>query len=147
MKKALILLSSFISVVSTAQKELPILRTNSKSLNIREGNVIYPKIWSVSPEVKIDEFVTKKFTDNKEVSFFSDIDTLTIDVKPGRIYDFIILIDNKKAFTRINTDTTKDASIGKMKILNYTHTNKSLQEGKDTIPFRIGNDNRIYSLE
>ena len=142
MRKIFAATLAFISISCSAQVELPVLKTNSEILSIREGNVIYPDVWSTSPKVELDEFITKKVSGKKDISFYSSIDTLTFTVEPNKTYDFIILLDNKKAYTRINTDTTKEASIEEMKILEYRHN--KLENRKDTIPFSIGNDNRIY---
>ncbi len=141
-KNCLILLI-IISVSCAGQNKLPILKANSELLSIREGNVIYPDIWRISPEVKLDEYVAKKFSNSKTISFYSKIDTISFNVVPNKNYDFIVSINNKKAFTRISTDTIK-AKMPDMKILNFDYIKKNLIENNDTIPFSIGKDNRIY---
>jgi hypothetical protein len=112
MKIILSLLFALSLISCSNQKETQILKTNSKTISIKDGDGFYKDIWEISPETELDEFITRKFVGKKEVSFISDIDTLTFNVSPNNTYDFIIEFNGKeKAFTRINTDTLKQPSI------------------------------------
>jgi len=125
-----------------AQKKLPILKTNKTSISIKEGNSDYKDIWTISPEVKPDIFVTQKFTETKIITFYSDIDTISLTVKPNKKYDFIILLNGKdKAYTQINTDSKQNPSLEPK--LFYTRL-KNTNRVTDTIPFILGKDNRIH---
>jgi predicted aspartyl protease len=135
----IILLSS-----CSSQKKLPILKTSSKAVSIKEGNEFHQNIWTISPEVELDEFVVQKFTGTKKVSFVSDIDTLTFNVTPNNSYDFVIQFNNEKAFTRINTDTLKEGSLPVKKILEYYVKDQNRKSLADTIPFTLGSDNGIH---
>ncbi len=143
--KTIIYLTLITILLSCAHKQnLPVLRTNSKVISIQDGNDFYKDIWTISSEVELDEFVTYKFNGEKNVSFISDIDTLIFNVTPNKIYDFVIQYNQEKAFTRINTDTLKEASIPKKKILEYYYDNKTRNSLTDTIPFTLGEDHRIH---
>lgn len=144
MKKLMTIIFILMSMFCVAQGELPTLKTNTKIINIQDGNVLYLGIWGVSSKVKWDEYFTGKIENKKTLKFFSEIDTLTFIVEPNKKYDFIVLLGNEKAYTRINTDATKKPSNSKMKVLQYHKKRKNASFGKDTIPFRIGNDNRIH---
>ncbi|WP_226789106.1 aspartyl protease family protein [Polaribacter porphyrae] len=120
------------------------MQTKSKTVSIKDGAILYSDIWTISPEVELDEFVPQRFNGEKDVSFISDIDTITFTVKPNKIYDFSIIHNNKKAHTRINTDTLKQVSITPEKTIEYHYQDKNKQSLADTIPFKIGKDNRIY---
>ncbi|MCG9793395.1 aspartyl protease family protein [Flavobacterium algicola] len=126
------------------RKSPPILKTNAKVISIQDGNTFHENGWTVSPEVAVDEFVTSKSLVEKKVSFISDIDTLTFNVIPNRAYDFIIQYNQQKAFTRINTDTLKEASIAEKKILIYYYDDENRESLTDTIPFILGDDQRIH---
>ena len=143
MKKTIILLSLIVLSCNQKEKELPILKTNSETLSIQEGNVLYPNIWKISPELEWDEYNVNKFTGNKKISFCSDIDTLTFDVVPNNKYEFIVSYKDQKAKTRIITDTLNGGNLD-MLALKYKRVNTNLNIKSDTIPFSIGADNRIY---
>lgn len=142
--KSTIYLALVIALSSCSnQKEIPILKTTSKIVSIKDGNKLHKDIWTISSEVELDEFIVSTFVGKKEVSFISDIDTLTFEVKPNSTYDFIIQYNEEKAFTRINTDTLQEATLPS-KILEYYYDNSNRKSLTDTIPFTIGIDNRIH---
>lgn len=125
-----------------AQKQLPVLKTNKTSINIKEGDFDYKDAWTLSPEVQPDVFVTNPFVGNKTIIFYSDIDSISFNVKPNKKYDFIILLNGKdKAYTQINTDSKGNPSIEPK--LFYTRL-KNTNQAADTIPFTLGMDNRIH---
>ncbi|KGL59042.1 aspartyl protease family protein [Polaribacter sp. Hel1_85] len=145
MKVILSLLFALSLISCLNKKETQILKTNSKTISIKDGDGFHKDIWEISPETELDEFITRKFVGKKEVSFISDIDTLIFNVSPNNSYDFIIEFNGKeKAFTRINTDTLKQPSIPPKKILDYYYKDINRIANKDTIPFMLGKDNRIY---
>jgi hypothetical protein len=134
-----------ISISCYSQKQLPVLKTNSKVVSIKEGDIIHPDIWTISPEVEFDEFVCNPFTGKKEITFYSDIDTLKISVKPENNYDFIIQYnDSIEAHTRISTFSKKEPSILPKKILYYKHIDESKNSETDTISFKLSKDGRIF---
>ncbi len=140
-----ILMAFAIGAIScTNQEKVLTLKSTSKLVSIKEGDLLHKDGWTISPEIEIDEFITNQFVGEKKVSFISDIDTLSFAVTPNNIYDFIILLNgNEKAVTRINTDNTKNASIPPKKILKYYYKDNKSIPLTDTIPFRIVN-NRIH---
>ncbi|MEM8846804.1 MAG: aspartyl protease family protein [Bacteroidota bacterium] len=144
--KPIIFLAMIISIVScsSTNKDLPELTTTSKTITIKDGDVVHKDAWTVSPKIELDEFITSKFEDEKQVSFMSDIDTLSFTVEPNNTYDFVIATDGGKALTRINTDTSKAASIPQKKVLEYFTDSKKNKPSLDTIPFTLGDDNRIH---
>lgn len=125
------------------KKSLPILKTNSKVISIQDGTDFHKDMWTISPEVELDEFVSHKFKGEKKICFISDIDSLTFKVTPNNTYDFVIQYNQEKAFTRINTDTLKKASIPTKKILAYYYDDKNRKALTDTIPFTL-KDHRIH---
>ena len=125
-----------------AQKKLPTLKTNKNSINIKEGNSEYKDIWTISPEVNPDVFVTNPFFGTKKIMFYSDIDSISFTVKPNRKYDFIILLNGKdKAYTQISTDSKGKPSLEPK--LSYARL-KNTNQVTDTIPFTLGKDNGIH---
>ena len=136
------LLLTITSQFVFAQEKLPILKTNKTIISIKEGNSDYKDSWTIAPEVKPDVFVTQKFTGTQIITFYSDIDSISFIVKPNKKYDFIILLNGKdKAYTQISTDSKQNPSLEPK--LFYTRL-KNTNQVTDTIPFTLGNDNRIH---
>ncbi|WP_166962249.1 aspartyl protease family protein [Yeosuana marina] len=144
MKSIYKLFIALILTSCTTKKEIPVLKTTTKVISIEDGNEYLKDVWTISPEIEIDEFVPRKFNGKKNISFISDIDTLTLNIKQNETYDFVIEWDDKKAFTRVNTDILKEPSMQESEILEYYHDNKNRKALTDTIPFTLGSDNRIY---
>lgn len=144
MKSVFQLIIVIILTSCTNQKAIPELKTTSKIISIEDGNILHKDAWTISPEIKFDEFVPRKFDGTKKVSFISDIDTLTLDVKLNATYDFVILLNNEKALTRINTDTLKEQSIAESNMTEYYRDTRNRNSLVDTIPFTLSKFNRIH---
>lgn len=89
-----------------AQTATPTLKSNSKTIDIRDGEQLLKGIWTVDPTVAVDVYDAVRTTKSKKVTFISDVDSISFDVEPGRTYDFTILLNGKDACrTRISTMT------------------------------------------
>ena len=83
-----------------AQKPKPVIKATSLTVDIRDGNELKKKDWTITPTLKPDVYTTKN--KNKEVTFYTDCDSITFKVKAGHPCDFIILLNGKDtAWTRI----------------------------------------------
>ena len=70
MKQIKILLLSFVLLFGQtilAQKKIPIIKANSKNVDIKDDNQLRKNAWTIVPEEKLDVYKTsaKKFTFNK----------------------------------------------------------------------------------
>ena len=144
MKNLLFLLLLLVSISCSQDDEQFILRTSSKTISIKDGDEFYKNIWTISPELELDEFIPQKTRGKKNVSFISDIDTITFNVVPNNLYHFKVQFNGKNAFTCINTDTLKAETIPKRTILEYYRNNKNEEVTTDTISFQLGEDNGIH---
>ena len=143
MKQILITGLILLSKISFAQEKPLFLKSNTNLISIKEGKSYYKDIWTISPEVKPDVYNVNQFKDKQKITFYSDIDTLEINVKPNKKYDFVILLnDTVKAFTQINTYKNNEPSLEPK--LVYSNLKPNYKSETDTIPFRIGSDNRIH---
>ncbi len=132
-----------LSQSAFAQKKLPILKANSSLVNIREGKFTYKGVWTISPEIKPDVFVTNPFAGEKQVTFYTDIDSLTFTVKPNKKYNFIIKrAGQNPAHTQINTFATENPTF-KPKVF-YSRIKPDNNSETDSLDFYIGKDNRIH---
>jgi hypothetical protein len=128
------LLSLSLFATSTSAQNLPILQTHTKSIDIRQGHNLYKGYWDVSPEVKKDVYFAHRFKKTSIIIFYSDIDSISFKVTPKQTYDFIILLNHKDTcYTQISTIRS-----------SYYKDCKGCIISKDTIPFTLGNDNRVY---
>ncbi len=83
-----------------AQNHLPVIIAKSETVDIRDGNEMKKKSWTITPKLRPDVYTTQN--KDKKVTFYTDCDSITFRVKAGHSYDFIILMNGKdSAWTRI----------------------------------------------
>ncbi len=89
----------------TAQQTLPILRSNSNTLSIRDGKIYRQHTWKLDPKAKPDIYYTGLPQKETKITFISDVDSISFDVKYGKTYDFIVLLKHKDTcYTRISAN-------------------------------------------
>jgi hypothetical protein len=108
MKQKVILfgLSIFLSHVLFSQERIPLIKANSTSVDIRDDKTLIKNAWTISTQLKPDIYSTSN--KNKKVSFYTDSDSISFIVKPGKVYNFIILLNDKdSAFTQVKFEPKK----------------------------------------
>lgn len=107
----LILLTCFLQL-SFGQNNLPVVRANSKNVDIKDGKDFRKGAWGVSPATKPDIYIAS----SKKVTFYTDLDSITFSCKSKTgTYNFIILLNGKdSAYTQLKfpnafVDTEFDA--------------------------------------
>jgi Transglutaminase-like superfamily len=97
----LIVLCHFMSVITVfAQNKRPIIKANSTSVAIRDGNDFNQNAWTIAPEAKPD--VYEVMGKNRRVTFYTDVDSISYIVNPNDVIDFNILLNGKDtAWTQI----------------------------------------------
>src|SRR5690242_1702899 len=99
-----LLITLFAALLGYGQQGLPIIKANSKVVDIKDGDDFQKGRWNISPEVKPDVYYVERFKGHKKVSFITDIDSISFDVEPEKTYNFIILLNNKDtAYTQFST--------------------------------------------
>lgn len=127
----------FIIQNAFTQQQFPIIKANSKVVDILDGNDFQKGNWNISPEVKPDIYNVSRFRRTKKVAFYTDIDSISFMVEPEKEYKFIILLNGKdSAYTTISTTATHTLSCKRI--------NENTNHGADTIPFKLGIGNKIY---
>ncbi|MFK8009765.1 MAG: transglutaminase domain-containing protein [Saprospiraceae bacterium] len=102
MKKKSFLLFTLFSLVTQISftQNLPIINANSKTVDIKEDNVLTKKAWTIMPMYKPDVFISTKL--GKTVTFYTDVDSISVKMQPDLVFDFIILLNGKdSAYTQI----------------------------------------------
>ena len=132
MKKTILLLLSMAIFSSLfAQNDLPILRTNTSVLSIKDGNEFRTDYWTIDPTIESDVYIADKINQSKWVTFYSDIDSISFQLDPRQEQDFLIILNNKDTcLTQIKSG------------INFVKSD-SLQLTHDTIPFILTKANNI----
>jgi hypothetical protein len=98
LKLPLLLILIFIGQPLPARQKLPIIRATSKTVDIRDGVSFQKGTWTITPSLKPDIYQAK----SKRVSFHTDLDSISFNVKPDHKYDFIIVLNGKdSAYTQV----------------------------------------------
>ncbi|WP_428656408.1 S41 family peptidase [Runella sp.] len=94
-------MSLIVSLVK-AQQTPRIITATSATADIKDGYVIQKGIWNLSPEVKPDIYHALQPAMEREITFYTDKDSISFRAKPGQYYDFIVLLNGKDScYTRI----------------------------------------------
>jgi hypothetical protein len=80
---------------------LIVIKSNVKQISYRENGQFYKNAWNISPGLKPDIHVTLVKGKSTQVSFITDIDSITFTIKPGDRYRFFILFQGDSAYTEI----------------------------------------------
>lgn len=100
LKLSLFLFLSIVYQNVIAQKNLPTIKANSEMVDIRNGKEFKKAGWKISPEINPDVFVTSALGEN--VTFITDIDSITVPITEKTEFNFVVLLNgNKKAVTQI----------------------------------------------
>jgi hypothetical membrane protein len=96
-----------IGMAIFGQDTLPSIKATSEKVDIRVGNEYFAKGgWALNPNKKPDIFSigSKWVYEEKKVTFTTNIDSISFNVKPGNKYNFIIILnDTISCYTQIKT--------------------------------------------
>jgi len=97
MNKKLSLAIAFILVghLLFAQVKIPTIRATSKMADIRDGNIFKKANWTITPDAHPDVYTTTLSKKIKRITFYTDQDSITFNVKPNSYFLFNILLNNK----------------------------------------------------
>ena len=132
-----ILIGWFPIESASAQEKIPVLKANSKNLDVREGHDFYQSYWTASPEVKVDVYYTHRFKKENANHFLILISIrFPLLLSPRHIYNFIILLKGKDTcYTQISTIRS-----------SYFKDCHGCTISTDTIPFTLGKDDRVFYI-
>ena len=114
------------------QTKLPIIKARSTNVAINDGGFLDKNAWVLSPEAKPDVYTANRSTKPKWVTFYTDIDSIRVKVKPGTKFNFIILLNEKDT---CYTQIVSSKSVGGM--------TRPGENTHDTIPFTLTPYNAI----
>ena len=99
MKKQILLIALSFSLTGLSAQR-PMIKANSTSVAIRDGNDFNQNAWTIAPEAQPD--VYEVMGKNRRVTFYTDVDSISYIVNPNDVIDFNILLNGKDtAWTQI----------------------------------------------
>jgi hypothetical protein len=107
MKYLILLAINLLLIQYDYAQTLPLIRANSEKVDILDGRVFQKGIWNLSPEAKPDVYQVLEPVVRKRITFYTDTDSVSFEVAPGNIYDFLIVLNKKDTcYTRISATTS-----------------------------------------
>lgn len=82
-------------VAHAQQTKLPLIRATSPRVAIRDGGYLDKNAWTLSPKARPDVYTADRTREAKWVTFYTDLDSLRLRVKPGSRTNFIILLNGQ----------------------------------------------------
>ncbi|RBL89307.1 transglutaminase domain-containing protein [Chitinophaga flava] len=130
-----------------AQQKLPVIRATSTTVSIKDGPNFRKNAWTIEPATKPDIYPTTA----KRVTFYTDVDSISITVKPDRPQDFYILLNGKdSALTRVRYEPSRLEILKKAKQYNNNDKRElpafTYQPASDTALKRIRHDLKLDSI-
>ncbi|QJD96931.1 hypothetical protein HH214_14150 [Mucilaginibacter robiniae] len=125
-------MASFCMQYAVAQTTLPVIKATSSKVTINDGGYLNKNGWTLSPKIRPDTYTADRTRKTKWVTFYTNIDSVRVKVKPGTRFNFVILLNGKDScYTQIASAIPPEAET---KQLTATH---------DTIPFTLTTYNAI----
>ncbi len=88
MKKGSILLFVMCSATLVGQ----VIKSNSAKITIRDGNELKKDYWNISPSTRPDIYETISSSKTHKVTFITDLDSISFDVKQIMILKIALLL-------------------------------------------------------
>lgn len=99
-KLLLIVICILIGQINYAQKSVPIVKSSSNKIDIRDGKNLSRQNWSIAPEANPDVYETTSL--GEKVTFITDKDSISVKIKKDTEFNFVVLLnDSIKANTQI----------------------------------------------
>ena len=91
-----IIFSIFTTSVVLAQQNLPVIKANQTKISIKDGDEPVTHYWNhLSTKVKPIVYNVLKSNVSRNLTFYTDIDSISFNVSPGKSYDFKVLLTSK----------------------------------------------------
>lgn len=98
----LLVIAAAIPAVAHAQRSLPVIRSDTTLVSVRDGDLFQKNAWLLSPQARPDVYESRLINGNgHRVTFITNVDSISFDVEVGRNYDFVIVHGTDSCYTRI----------------------------------------------
>jgi hypothetical protein len=145
--KLIILLMFSNSVFS--QKTIPIIKATSKTVDIKVGDKLNKGQWTIMPDLNPDVFDISEV--GQVVTFYTDIDSISVKVNEKTNFDFIILLNKKdSAYTKVKYKEPYLTTLKKAKKYSLNQSRElpkfTYQDSSDVNLKRIRKDFNLDSI-
>jgi hypothetical protein len=132
-----VLLALICAVSVHAQEAVPVIRAHGRVVTITDGLHVKKNYWYVMPERTPDIYYVEIPRHPHTVTFTTDVESISFQVTYGSQHDFVIRLDDgKEARTQVR-------AVHKA-LLPYTRVAPAAPGAIDTIPFTLGDNDKIY---
>lgn len=116
----LIIAISILIFGCSAQKQdsMPVIKANSELVDIKDGDNLNKNAWTINAKINPDVYHT--MGSGHTVTFYTDIDSISVKVEKDTKFDFIIKYDGKDAITRIEYKEPYIITLQNAKEYDYT---------------------------
>lgn len=90
---------AFAGLVLPAAAQIPVIQAGGELVTIRDDKELKKNGWTISPKLRPDVYITH--SKYKRVTFYTDQDSISFRIEPGKTYDFIIRCGTDSALTQI----------------------------------------------
>lgn len=82
--------------------DLPVVRSTAGVISIRDGDQLHANSWTLAPDARPDVYEAPLAAGRPQrVTFITDVDSIGFLVQEGKAYDFVVLRDGVRHWTRI----------------------------------------------
>lgn len=132
--RLLVVLLPFLLLPGAMAQPL-VLRSHMPTITIQDGAERRANYWSLDPNARPDVYVADRTRDTKAVRFITDVDSLAFVLKPGDVFDFVILLnDTDSCFTRLRSAISAE---------DLRYVPPAVRAVPDTLPFVLTPKNNI----
>lgn len=77
-------------------KGLPVIVANARVADYKVGQQLVKGNWNISPSISPDVLKVPVYKKKQPVTFYTDSDSISFNVKPGKSYQFYVLLNNQE---------------------------------------------------
>lgn len=97
----ILLLNFSFSFTQPKMTDYPVIQATSEMADYKISEDLVKGAWRISPHVEFDTMFVTCFNDVEKFVFYTDLDSISFDVRPGDNHSFYVMLDTAKAFTII----------------------------------------------
>jgi hypothetical protein len=120
-----------------AQDAVPVIRAHSRVVTITDGLHVKKNYWYVMPDKRPDVYFVEIPLEPHTVTFTTDVESIHFPVTYGSQHEFVIRLDE-------GVEARTQVRAAFRSLLSYRRTGLAPAGGVDTIPFTLGNNDKIY---
>jgi hypothetical protein len=93
----------FASSTVFGQADVVVVRSNSRIVDVREGERMIRGGWTMDPSIPLDIYVPRRSAGQVTITFVTDVESKSFELSPGGMCDFVFLLEGRESCrTRID---------------------------------------------